>query len=220
VTTNGVVGNNTHRKLNPDEFSGFVLVDDLAPFVFVNGADWKAAQMFTLAHELAHVWFGQSAVFDLHELQAPAEDVERACDHVAAELLVPEVALRELWPTARRGAEPFQVVARHFKVSSLVAARRALDLTLVTRDQFFEFYRAYEQDERRRSAAAVAAGRSGGDFYLTQNVRLGRRFAYAVAHAVREGRLLYRDAYHLVGFAGGTFDRFITEISASRRGVM
>lgn len=204
IVTNGIVGNNTRRKLDPAEFRGFVLADAYAPLVFINGADGKAAQIFTIAHELAHVWFDKSAAFDLRELQ-PAEDrTEIACNKVAAEFLVPERELRALWPVARQGTEPFQVIARNFKVSTLVAARRALDLELIDRDAFFDFYRNYLEEERR----FVARRKPGGDFYANQNGRVGRRFAYAVVRAAKEGRLLYREAYQLTGLQGKTFDKY------------
>jgi len=80
VMSNGIVENNTHRKLDPQEFRGFVLVDDYAPLVFLNGADGKAARMFTLAHELAHIWIGVSAAFDLQDLQPADNDNERVCN--------------------------------------------------------------------------------------------------------------------------------------------
>ena len=130
LVVNGVVGNNNYRKLDPAEFRGFVLVDDYAPLLFINGADGKAAQMFTLAHELAHLWFGSSAAFDLRNMQPANNDTEKACNKVAAEFLVPRDELRAIWH--RPGREPdFQTVARHFKVSEIVAARRALDLSLI-----------------------------------------------------------------------------------------
>ena len=209
VLVNGIVGNNTHRKLDPAEFRGFVLVDEYAPLVFVNGADAKAAQMFTLAHELAHLWLGSSAAFDLRELQ-PADDVtERVCNGIAAEFLVPEHELREFWSSAHEGPDRFQLVARRFKVSELVAARRALDLALVGKDEFREFYEACLQDERRRASKRS----SGGDFYASQNLRIGRRFAELVVRAAREGKLLYRDAYQLMGLHGRAFERYAESLT-------
>lgn len=83
VVINGVVGNNTHRKLDPSEFRGFVLLDDYAPLVFVNAVDAMAAQMFTLAH----VFVGGSTIFDLHEMLPADNRVEQLCNRVAAEFL-------------------------------------------------------------------------------------------------------------------------------------
>lgn len=213
VVASGVVGNNTHRPLDVEEFRGFVLVDQYAPLVFLNAADARAAQMFTLAHELAHVWFGSSAAFDLRELQPAADATEQICNRVAAELLVPEVTLREIWPSARLEPEPFQAIARHFKVSVLVAARRVLDLKLIREADFLGFYRAYLEDERRSAART----QGGGDFYATQALRVGQRFGRTVVRAVREGRLLYREAYRLTGLYGQTFEKFASGLDRPGR---
>lgn len=204
VVVNGVVGNNTRRKLSPDEFRGFVLVDEYAPLLFVNGRDSRAAQMFTLAHELAHVFFGGSAAFDLRAMQPAKDPMEKACNHAAAEFLVPEDELHRIWPTVQSDPAPHQAVARRFKVSSLVAARRALDLRLISRDQFFEFYNSYLDGTHSEAESR----RGGGNFYENQSLRVGRRFAVEVANAAAEGRLLYSEAYDLTGLYGNTFRRY------------
>jgi Zn-dependent peptidase ImmA (M78 family) len=213
VVVNGIVANNTHRKLDPLEFRGFVLVDEYAPLVFLNGSDGKAAQMFTMAHELAHVWYGSSAAFDLRNLQPADEETERACDRVAAEFLVPQAELRALWASAKRTKRPYQVAAVHFKVSEIVAARRLRDLKLISNTAFFEFYEHYLEQERRSHR-----GKGGGDFYATQNSRVGRRFAEAVVIATRSGRLLYSEAFHLTDLHGKTFDRYAESIGLGRAG--
>jgi len=212
IVVNSIVGNNTHRKLDPGEFRGFVLVDEYAPLVFVNGKDGKAAQMFTLAHELAHVFFGSSAAFDLRELQPADDPTEQVCNRVAAEFLIPEGSLRKIWRSVKDNPEPFQTIARRFKVSTLVAARRALDLSLIQKTDFLEFYRDYLSDERR-----TATSRTGsGDFYANQNLRIGRRFASAVIRSAKEGKLLYSEAYQLTGLHGSTFDKYAASLGFGR----
>ncbi|HDS84096.1 MAG TPA: ImmA/IrrE family metallo-endopeptidase [Phycisphaerales bacterium] len=208
VVFNGIVGNNTHRKLDPDEFRGFVLVDEYAPLVFVNGADTKAAQMFTLAHEIAHIFLGSSAAFDLRQMIPANDQTEIACNRIAAEFLVPQKILLGIWPSAAQTTEPFQTIARRFKVSSLVAARRALDLQLITQSAFFKFYHDYLRDEKRTAPKHS----EGGNFYAVQNLRVGQKFAKTVARAVKEGKLLYTEAYKLTGLHGRSFERYVSHI--------
>lgn len=213
MTINGVVGNSTRRKLDPKEFRGFVLSDPYAPVIFINGADAKAAQMFTLAHELAHLWLGQGGVFNLPGLQPSNHDTEIWCNRLAAEFLVPAEELAAAWPIAEQNLEPFQFLARRFKVSPLVTARRALDLRLINREGFLSFYEHYLEDERRQASRRAP----GGDFYLTQEVRIGRRFGEAIVRAAKEGRLLFAEAYRLTGLYGATFDQYAEALNGRHR---
>jgi Zn-dependent peptidase ImmA (M78 family) len=209
TTWSGVVGNNTRRKLDVKEFRGFVLSDEYAPLIFVNSADAKAAQMFTLVHELVHIWLGSGGVLNLEALQPSDNCIEEFCNCVAAEFLVPARELEILWVHAQHEMDPYQAIARRFKVSPLVAARRALDLGHISKKQFFDFYSAYMDDDRRIRSSRP----SGGDFYRTNDLRLGRPFSEAIAQAVQEGRLLYHNAYQLTGLQGKTFDRFVGRLA-------
>lgn len=195
VMVNGVVGNNNHRKLDPNEFRGFALADALAPLVFINGSDTKAAQMFTLAHELAHIWLGETALSDVGPATVPTNQVELWCNRVAAELLVPLAVFRAEYRANEELQPELNRLARHFKVSTLVILRRIHDAGGLTREQF---WRAYEAElERLRG---LPRG-NGGDFYLTQGARVGKRFARALITSTLEGQTLHRDAFRLLGFS-------------------
>lgn len=210
VAINGIVGNNTHRKLQVDEFRGFVLVDDYAPLIFVNNSDSKAAQMFTLAHELAHVFLGSSAAFDLREMQPADEPSEQICNKAAAEFLVPHQELHKIWNSIKKGNNPFQEIAKHFKVSELVVARRTLDLGLITKKEFFDFYNDYIAKNKQKPK------QSGGDYYASQSGRIGRKFAQIIDRAVGEGKLLYSEAYRLTGVYGSTYEKYMMLVRDSR----
>ena len=203
VCFNGVVGNNTHRKLDPDEFQGFALADEYAPLVFVNSADYKAAQIFTLVHELVHLFIAKSGVSTLEVLQPILNETEEFCDKAAAEFVVPAEELRAFWPHAGQTNNPHQAIARRFNVSPIVVARRLLDLDLIGRDVFFRFYHEYENKEQNSIQESEVGG---APFWSIQRWRIGPRFAAAIARAVKEGRLLYREAYNLTGLRGDTFE--------------
>lgn len=199
----GIVGNNTRRKIEVEECRGFVLVDDYAPFMFINSGDAKAAQMFTIIHELAHIWIGISAGFDIKKLLPADDPVEILCDKVAAEFLVPEDYFLRIWQEERN----FKRLNRIFKVSPIVVARRALDLNLISKKAFFQFYNGYIVDFKERN---LNRG-SGGNFYATAKKRISLRFAGLINNAVNEQQLLYRDAYKLTGLKGDTYANFIKE---------
>ena len=209
---NGVVGNNTHRRLSVEEFRGFALTDSYAPLIFVNGADAKSAQMFTLAHELAHIWLGEEGLSGFEALLPGGNDVEDWCNQAAAELLAPARELEARWREVKRQTSPFEALARTFKVSPVVAARRALDLRLVDRNTFFDFYEDYVNREHRSGPKP-----SGGDFYNNQNTRVGELFATQVLRAAMEGRLGFKKAYDLTGLRGGTFQKYARRLGVDLR---
>jgi Zn-dependent peptidase ImmA (M78 family) len=196
VMINGVVGSDTHRRLNPKEFRGFALADQLAPVVFINGADTKAAQIFSLAHELAHLALGGSALSrpDLAEMNM-GSGVEAWCNRVAAELLVPLASIVEEYVASPYLTTELDRLAKFYKVSTLVVLRRIYDAGLMA----WDVYRpAYEAELARVLEFAASSG-SGGNFYNTEPIRVSRTFARALVTDTAEGRTLHRDAFRLLG---------------------
>ena len=193
VMVSGVVGSNNRRRLDPQEFRGFALADPLAPLIFINGADTKAAQMFSLAHELAHLWLGQSTISDAEARATPDQAVERWCNGVAAELLVPLAALRDVLDRHPNSHLDLNRLARRFKVSTLVILRRIHDAGRLTRE---ELWTAYDAELARLRALPKG---SGGDFHLTLGARVSKRFARALVVSTLEGRTAFTETFRMLG---------------------
>lgn len=208
VMRSGIVGSNTHRILDVQEFRGFAICDDIAPLVFINGRDAKAAQIFTLVHELAHLWIGQSGISDV-SLAQPVKEIhhrtEKLCNAVAAEVLVPQASLRKSW-VGESVAQNAAWLANFYRVSSVVIARRALDLGLIEWPAYLAYYQQQAELWRRENKG------TGGDPYRTIPVRNGRRFTKAVVSSAFARSLLLRDAGRLLGVNPSKIGRLAQEI--------
>ncbi|MEM1724234.1 MAG: ImmA/IrrE family metallo-endopeptidase [Thermoplasmata archaeon] len=200
VIVSGVVGNDTRRKISLDVCRGFVLFDPIAPFVYLNSNDFISAKIFTLIHELVHILIGQSASFDLRELQSADDEVERFCDKCAAEFLVPATLLQQ------EKVFDFEYLAQKYKVSQIVIARRLLDIGKITKNEYLNFYHQYKKYEHKTDHP------SGGDFYITAEYRYSKKFLRLIYLAWKENKVLYRDLCRLLSLSASTLDTLFNRL--------
>lgn len=195
----GYAGAATTRTLNPDEFRGFSIADDIAPVVFVNGRDTKAAQLFTLAHEVAHVWLGKSGI-DRPEPGVPDQpEIERWCNAVAAEVLIPRQLLRSTYDRNAQLEDEVSRLATTFRASGLVVLSQLHDIGALS----WNDYVAARDDERGRALAALEESRAdestGGNWYLNMPIIVSRRFLSAVIADTAAGGTAPTEAMQLIG---------------------
>ena len=217
ISISGVVGSNTHRSLDPDEFCGFTLLDDYVPALFVNNNIAKSSQMFTIAHELAHIWTGKEGVFNLPDFHSGSRKDEELCNKIAAEFLVPEKLFRDKWGKKGDDHPTFGSLASLFKVSQLVVARRAYDLNLISSDEFFSFWKDLKRNWDENNDK-IPDREPGGTSYRNYRVRLGKKFSEAIISATRSGSLSYGEAFRLTGLKGSTFDNYLSQLQGGKLG--
>ena len=210
VMRNGVVRQNTHRTLDVGEFRGFSLADPIAPVVFINNADSTAAKIFTLAHELAHIWIGQSGISDADPTirDNDVEDVEVFCNAVAAELLLPWSRIAESWHQHETVMHEWVVgVSREFNVSTVMAARQLWAHNAISREEFFGFYN--QERDKWTTPQKQSSGKqsSGGDYYRNIPIRNSRLFTEAILRSVDAWETSMLEASRLLGVKPANFKK-------------
>jgi Zn-dependent peptidase ImmA (M78 family)/DNA-binding XRE family transcriptional regulator len=199
VLQSGIVGNNTRRKLSVQEFRGFALADQYAPLVFINAQDATAARIFTLIHELVHIWTGTSGISN-PDIISNGKETQRAeifCNQVAAEFLVPNEIFIKRWNIHQDALDNAQQLATRFRVSSQVILRRAFDAEFLNLDEYQDSVQAAIKASKPRAKGG------GGDFYNTLFSRNSRRFTTELLSAVSSGRLSYLDGARLLNTRPG-----------------
>lgn len=210
IMMNGIAGNNTRRSLNIEEFRAFTLVDIYAPLVFINATDTINGRLFSLVHEMAHVWVGQNSVFNGSGFTLNGQSyIEIKCNAVAAEILVPKRAFLAIWnnTNSQNSMATICRIARHFKCSTTVVARRALDQTFITQDLYEDVVA-----QAIENSCNVRAKSPGGNYYATMATRIDTRLLFALASSIANGTTLYTEAYKLTKTNRTTFSRLIETV--------
>ncbi|PML91930.1 XRE family transcriptional regulator [Vibrio breoganii] len=206
VLRSGIVGNNTHRKLSVNEFRGFAICDEYAPVIFINSADAPTARLFTLIHELAHLWIGESGISNTITATNHKRE-EMFCNAVAGEFLVPEAFLKSSWNDELKLEDNIRQVATSTHVSKFVAIRRALDCHLVDRETYNRFYSNELKAFRKKS------GSSAGDYYQNTKAKNSKMLSRAVIGEALSGRMLLRDAGSILGVSPSNLKTYARKIS-------
>lgn len=202
VMQNGVVGNNTRRKLEINEFRAFMLYDDIAPIIFINNNDSQGGKIFSLVHEFIHVLLGQENLFLEDELYSTKEN-ERYINRLTGELLMPQAPIKGFWDKQNDPLIQINNVARLLKVSETALAIKLKELKLIRQDTLD----AVIDKAMRYFDTNTNEGAGGGNFYNTFNTRISPTFTKAVIISTEAGDTNYTYAFRLLGgIKGKTFD--------------
>lgn len=204
VMMNGVVGKNTHRALDINEFRAFAMVDEWAPLIFINAADSNGARLFSLLHETAHIWLGIDDLYnDRHNSISGVSDVETMCNAVAGELIVPKQVFLNRWDDSADIYTVITELAGYFRCGESVIARKAFDCKKITQDVYNKVVQTaidnYNQMRENRESSG------GGNYYNTMESRLDGHFVKALCESINMGRTSYTEAYRLTNTSRKTF---------------
>ena len=215
VMMNGIVGINTHRALDVNEFRAFAMVSEWAPLIFINGADSAGGRLFSLFHEIVHLWLGENDLYNDRRYSANGiKPIEVTCNAVTGELMVPKTAFLENWNnnTNDDTHEKIKELARMFRCSGSVIARRALDNKKINQNVYnkviADAIEAYIQAKKEKS--------SGGDYYRVARSKLDGVFVRALCESVNSGRTSFTEAYRLTNTTSKTF----SEVASGLGGVL
>jgi len=193
------------RPLSVQEFRGFAIFDSLAPVIFINQADAPTARLFTLIHELAHIWIGKSGVSDASPDTHRKEEI--FCNAVAAEFLVPEKEFLSHWQYAENWRDNLPLLEAHFRVSTWVVARRALTLGKISREDYRDYVEALQRQYRNREKNP-----GGPTYYRTQKGQISEMFSRALVSEALSGRVLLRDAGNLLSMKPNRIPEYAKEL--------
>ena len=196
----GDLGNHT-TKIGPEIFRGFAAADSIAPFIVINDRDSHSAWSFTLLHELAHLWLGQTGVSN----SFANTKIEQFCNDIAGGFLLPEEQLQSLDINTATPLEDAEQEITYFandrNLSSTMVAYKLFrsgkieeETWIRLRNAFYSFW-LQSRDKKRESSKKG----TGPDYYLVRKQRIGKALIQLVDHMMMEGSLSTSKAGTILG---------------------
>lgn len=204
-----------HTKIPVEAFRGFALADKVAPFVIINDQDAKSAWSFTLFHELAHIWLGQTGISG----EIVESNLERFCDDVASAILLPD-GLQDLNITEQTDFNTSVDLINRFssarKVSNSMVAYKLYRLRRISfekwsllRTEFKRLWLTYRKEQRE----AASAQEGGPNYYIVKRYRVGKGLVELVSRMTLSGTLTSTKAGKILGVKPRNVFEFITPLS-------
>ena len=214
VMMSGIVGSNTHRSLDINEFRAFTLIDKYAPLIFINANDSSNGRLFSLVHEMTHIWLGEDSFYNDYQNHVnDISKIEILCNAVTAEILVPIDLFNSSWYKSNINDinEKINDIATYFKCGTTVIARRALDRGFIDKNIYYAIAETainkYKEQKNNQG--------SGGNYYNTLKTRVDNRLVHALSNSIYEGKTAFTEAYRLTHTNRKTFSELVRMVAGA-----
>lgn len=106
--------------------------------------------MFTLVHEIAHIWIAETGISNEIEPELQDKDkfhpVELFCNEIAGNSLMPKEKVVNLTPSTFKDSKEVFKAAKQFSVSSFALLVRILKLDLISTETYLKLKRQVDYD--------------------------------------------------------------------------
>lgn len=215
-----------HTNISEKVFRGFAITDDIAPFIVINPQDAKTARSFTLIHELVHIFTGSTGISAMPSTESPhtpSARIERFCNDVAGEFLLPENSILSTgrFHKSIEASEVIRDIAINWNVSEPLVAYRFWRTKRISRDIYHELAIAYDKrwqtirGSNREQARKNKKGHLG--YHKTRRHALGNALVSLVGQTLRANELTHTKAAKILGVKTSSVEQILKNVKAVNR---
>lgn len=201
-----------HTAIQPSEFRGIAISDKYAPLIVINPNDTAPAQLFSLLHEVAHIFLGDTAISNVGITNDRMNNKEKICNAFAAEFLLPYAEVQNIADMKKYEIEDILYAATEigkiYHVSNTVAIRRFYDAKKITYNAFTEANNIIASNFKKNKTTQKTDG--GPNKNIIDRARLGERTIHAINFATEQNLLSPVAAAAILGVNVGRLYKVIS----------